>query len=163
MCSRKVQAIKNPTSFAHIHKGRMWQSHLSPAGCRCRRPPTGSCLWRCCPATAATGSSSCFCTTQRSWTGSGPASGDHWDTTRRTRVNEQKQTGRSDTAPCHRFWTDLKGAEQNRGREEQDCCFLFVQSNLALRCKPLRPQTSHELNIALFHCGSLVRLTSAVG
>lgn len=54
--------------------------YLFPAGCKCLHPPSGSYLWRCCPGTAERGSSSYFYRTQRNWTGSDPASNDHYNT-----------------------------------------------------------------------------------
>lgn len=54
--------------------------YLSHAGCKCLHPPSGSYLWRCCPGTAERGSSSYFYRTQRNWTGSDPASNDHYNT-----------------------------------------------------------------------------------
>ena len=48
--------------------------YLSPGRC----PPSGSCLWRCCPGTAATDSSSPSCRRRRSWTGTAPSSADHY-------------------------------------------------------------------------------------
>lgn len=135
--------------------------HLSPTSCRCLHPPSGSCQWRCCPGTAARGSSSCSYRTQRSWTGSGPASNDHCNKRTSTGSREEERA-REETVkrlpnnqrPCMRNvlnnlrridWLDLLTSDMN-----------FVIMPDAEPKPPRSPgarraySASHELNMASF-------------
>lgn len=106
------------------------------------------------------GSSSCSCRTQRSWTGSGPASDGHCDTqdTQDTKSRRSRNRRIISVTACHRFWTDLKGPEKKSRGEKTGLLLFLCIIQFDTKPKPLR--SGQVMNKILFRYFVSLCLTS---